>query len=65
MSFEQAWVEIGDLLVASDIGQSLEALTQAHSLLKKQQEAIPLALLNNIGVLHLERGEYEVVVVCT
>jgi hypothetical protein len=33
---------------------------QALSLLKKNGEVIPLGLLNNIGVLHFERGELEV-----
>lgn len=35
-------------------------LLQARSLLKKGHEEIPIDLLNNIGVLHFEREEYEV-----
>ncbi len=38
---------------------------QALSLLKKNGEVIPLGLLNNIGVLHFERGELEVKTTCS
>ena len=33
---------------------------QARMLLKKTGEAIHIELLNNLGVLHFERGEFEV-----
>lgn len=35
-------------------------MLQARGLLKKGREEIPIELLNNIGVLHFEREEYEV-----
>lgn len=35
-------------------------LLQARSLLKKRGEEVPIELLNNIGVLQFERGEFEV-----
>lgn len=54
-----AWLEMGELLVLSDFGEALEAFKMALSLLKKNGEVIPLGLLNNIGVLHFERGELE------
>lgn len=54
-----AWLEMGELLVSSDFAGALESFQTAHNLLKKSQEVIPLALLNNIGVLHFEKGELE------
>lgn len=36
------------------------SFVQARNLLKKANEEVPLDLLNNIGVLHFERGEFEV-----
>lgn len=35
-------------------------LIQARNLFKKANEDIPTEMLNNIGVLHFERGEFEV-----
>jgi RNA polymerase-associated protein CTR9 len=35
-------------------------MLQARGLLKKAGEEVPVELLNNIGVLHFERGEFEV-----
>lgn len=35
-------------------------ICQARSLLKKGGEEVSIELLNNIGVLHFERGEFEV-----
>lgn len=35
-------------------------MLQARSLLKKGGQEVPIELLNNIGVLHFERGEFEV-----
>ena len=54
-----AWLEMGELLVSSDFEGALESFQTAHSLLVKSQEQVPLALLNNIGVLHFEKGELE------
>lgn len=38
----------------------ISMLLQARSLLKKIGEEVPIELLNNIGVLQFERGEFEV-----
>lgn len=38
----------------------LELLLQARGLLRKVGQEVPIELLNNIGVLHFERGEFEV-----
>ncbi|KAG0580584.1 hypothetical protein KC19_4G184500 [Ceratodon purpureus] len=54
-----AWLEMGELLVSSDFAAALESFQTAHTLLKKNQEVVPLGLLNNIGVLHFEKGELE------
>lgn len=35
-------------------------LLQARNLLKRANEEVPVELLNDIGVLHFERGEFEV-----
>jgi hypothetical protein len=35
-------------------------MLQARGLLKKGGQEVPVELLNNIGVLHFERGEFEV-----
>lgn len=35
-------------------------MLQARGLLKKGGQEVPIELLNNIGVLHFERGEFEV-----
>ncbi|CAO2823169.1 unnamed protein product [Amaranthus hypochondriacus] len=55
----QAFLDLGEILISSDSGAALEAYRTAHSLLKKGGEDIPIELLNNIGVLHFERGEFE------
>ncbi|XP_077240968.1 binding protein [Tasmannia lanceolata] len=55
----QAFLELGELLISSDTGASLDAFRTACSLLKKGSEEVPIELLNNIGVLHFERGEFE------
>ncbi|KAJ7515098.1 hypothetical protein O6H91_23G071200 [Diphasiastrum complanatum] len=54
-----AWIEMGELLLSSDLVAALDAFNTAHSLLKKGRDPMPTGLLNNIGVLHFERGEFE------
>ncbi|EFJ08114.1 hypothetical protein SELMODRAFT_161156, partial [Selaginella moellendorffii] len=54
-----AWIEIGELLVSTDFSAALDAFKTAHNLQTKSGEKVPLGLLNNIGVLHFERGEYK------
>ncbi|XP_030942518.1 protein CTR9 homolog [Quercus lobata] len=55
----QAFFELGELLISSDTGEALDAFKTARSLLKKGGQDVPIELLNNIGVLHFERGEFE------
>ncbi|OVA06840.1 Tetratricopeptide TPR-1 [Macleaya cordata] len=55
----QAFLELGELLISSDPGAALDSFKTARSLLKKGGEEVPIELLNNIGVLHFERGEFE------
>ncbi|KAL4613741.1 protein CTR9 homolog [Castanea sativa] len=55
----QAFLELGELLISSDTGAALDAFKTARSLLKKGGQEVPIELLNNIGVLHFERGEFE------
>ncbi|KAH7315078.1 hypothetical protein KP509_21G032900 [Ceratopteris richardii] len=55
----EAWVEIGELLVSTDISGALDAFKMALNILRKSPEKITVELLNNIGVLHFERSEYE------
>ncbi|KAK6944759.1 Tetratricopeptide repeat [Dillenia turbinata] len=55
----QAFLELGELLISSDEGAALDAFKNARGLLKKGGEEVPIELLNNIGVLHFERGEFE------
>lgn len=55
----QTFLDLGDILISSDTGAALEAYKTARSLLRKAGEDVPIELLNNIGVLHLERGEFE------
>ncbi|XP_050262999.1 protein CTR9 homolog [Quercus robur] len=55
----QAFFELGELLISSDTGAALDAFKTARSLLKKGGQEVPIELLNNIGVLHFERGEFE------
>lgn len=38
----------------------MSVLLQARSLLKKGGQEVPVEVLNNIGVLHFEREEFEV-----
>lgn len=55
----QAFLDIGELLISNDPAAALEAFKTARSLLKKSNEEVPIELLNNIGVLHFEREEFE------
>ncbi|XP_055824765.1 protein CTR9 homolog [Solanum dulcamara] len=55
----QAFLDIGELLISNDPAAALEALKTARNLLKKSNEEVPIELLNNIGVLHFEREEFE------
>ncbi|KAK9705538.1 hypothetical protein RND81_07G064600 [Saponaria officinalis] len=56
----EAFLDLGELLISYDSGAALEAYRTARGLLRKSGEDIPIDLLNNIGILHFERGEYEV-----
>ncbi|RZB65084.1 protein CTR9 homolog [Glycine soja] len=55
----QAFLELGELLILSDTGAALDAFKTAHTLFKKGGQEVPIELLNNIGVLQFERGEFE------
>ncbi|GFP79481.1 RNA polymerase-associated protein ctr9 homolog [Phtheirospermum japonicum] len=55
----QAFLDLGDLLISTDINAALDAFKTARNLLKRGNEEVPLELLNNIGALHFERGEFE------
>ncbi|XP_052181435.1 protein CTR9 homolog [Diospyros lotus] len=55
----QAFLDLGELLISTDAGAALEAFRTARGLLEKGHEEVPIELLNNIGVLHFERGEFE------
>ncbi|EPS64759.1 hypothetical protein M569_10012, partial [Genlisea aurea] len=55
----QAFLDLGELLISTDISAALEAFKTAHNLMKKGNEEIPLDLLNNMGALYFERGELE------
>lgn len=55
----QAFLDLGELLISSDAGAALDALKTARSLLKKGGEGVPVELLNDIGVLYFEKGEFE------
>ncbi|KAK4754413.1 hypothetical protein SAY87_002517 [Trapa incisa] len=55
----QAFLDLGELLISSDPTAALDAFKTAHSLLKKGGQEVPVDMLNNIGVIHFERGEFE------
>ncbi|KAG8376213.1 hypothetical protein BUALT_Bualt09G0039700 [Buddleja alternifolia] len=55
----QAFLDLGELLISTDIGAALDVFKTARNLLKRGNEDIPPELLNNIGVIHLEREEFE------
>ncbi|GAY68479.1 hypothetical protein CUMW_264470 [Citrus unshiu] len=55
----QAFIDLGELLISSDTGAALDAFKTARTLLKKAGEEVPIEVLNNIGVIHFEKGEFE------
>ncbi|XP_010541982.1 PREDICTED: protein CTR9 homolog [Tarenaya hassleriana] len=55
----QAFVDLGELLISSDTGAALDAFKTACTLMKKGGQEIPIEVLNDIGVLHFEREEFE------
>ncbi|KAL5098317.1 hypothetical protein RYX36_002644 [Vicia faba] len=55
----QAFLELGELLILSDTGAALDAFKTARTLFKKEGQEAPIELLNNVGVLQFERGEFE------
>ncbi|KAG0490123.1 hypothetical protein HPP92_006986 [Vanilla planifolia] len=55
----QAFMELGELLMLMDPGAALDSLKSALNILKKGGEEVPIELLNNIGVLYFEKGEFE------
>ncbi|XVE97907.1 hypothetical protein REPUB_Repub03eG0059200 [Reevesia pubescens] len=55
----QAFIDLGELLISSDTGAALDAFKTARNLLEKGGQAVPVEVLNNIGVLHFEREELE------
>lgn len=55
----EAFLDLGELLISTDSGAALDAFKTARNLLKKANEEVSIELLNNIGVLHFERGEFE------
>ncbi|CAA6659094.1 unnamed protein product [Spirodela intermedia] len=54
-----SFLEVGELLMSTDAGASLESLKTAQNLLKRKHEEVPIELLNDIGVLYFERGDFE------
>ncbi|XP_076888227.1 protein CTR9 homolog [Bidens hawaiensis] len=55
----EGFLDLGELLISSDSGAALDAYKSARNLLKKANEEVSIELLNNIGVLHFEKGEFE------
>lgn len=55
----QAFMELGELLMPTDPGAALDALKSALLILKRGCEEVPIELLNNIGVLYFEKGDFE------
>ncbi|GAB2291884.1 Protein CTR9 [Dionaea muscipula] len=55
----QAFLDLAELVISSDTGAALDAYRTACSIFRKAGEDVPLELLNNIGVLQFERGEFE------
>lgn len=55
----QAFLDLGELLMSTDAGAALDAFKTARNLFLRKNEEVPIELLNNIGVLHFERGEFE------
>ncbi|XP_071911195.1 protein CTR9 homolog [Coffea arabica] len=65
----EAFLDLGELLISTDAGAALDAFKTARNLFEKrgkEEEAdekkggeVPVELLNSIGVLHFERGEFK------
>ncbi|GJR67138.1 protein CTR9 [Tanacetum coccineum] len=55
----EAFLDLGELLISTDSGAALEAFKTTRNLFKKSNEEVSIELLNNIGVLHFEKGEFE------
>ncbi|GKV17906.1 hypothetical protein SLEP1_g28360 [Rubroshorea leprosula] len=55
----QAFLDLGELLISSDTGAALDAFKTARNLMEKGGQPVPVEVLNNIGVLHFEREEFE------
>ncbi|XP_076890630.1 protein CTR9 homolog [Bidens hawaiensis] len=55
----EGFLDLGELLISTDSGAALDAFKSARNLLKKANEEVSIELLNNIGVLHFEKGEFE------
>ncbi|PKA61607.1 putative UDP-N-acetylglucosamine--peptide N-acetylglucosaminyltransferase SPINDLY [Apostasia shenzhenica] len=55
----QAFMELGELLMPTFPGAALDSLKAALGILKKGGEEVPVELLNNIGVLYFEKGDFE------
>ncbi|XP_020260764.1 protein CTR9 homolog isoform X2 [Asparagus officinalis] len=55
----QAFIELGELLISSDPQAALDAYRSALSLSKKDDKGVPTEILNNMGVLYFETGEFE------
>uniref|UniRef100_A0A7N0ZW54 Uncharacterized protein n=1 Tax=Kalanchoe fedtschenkoi TaxID=63787 RepID=A0A7N0ZW54_KALFE len=55
----QAFQDLGELLISSDTGAALDALKNARGILSKSNEQPSVELLNDIAVLHFDRGELE------
>ncbi|KAF5748435.1 hypothetical protein HS088_TW04G00389 [Tripterygium wilfordii] len=55
----QAFLDLGELLISSDTVAALDAFKTARGLLKKVGQEVPTEVLNNVGVFHFEREEYE------
>ncbi|XP_050382212.1 protein CTR9 homolog [Argentina anserina] len=55
----QAFLDLGELLISSDAGAAQDCLKTARNLLKKEGQEVPIDVLNNLGVLHFEKGDFE------
>ncbi|GKC59160.1 protein CTR9, partial [Tanacetum coccineum] len=55
----EAFLDLGESFISTDSGAALEAFKTVRNLLKKSNEEVSVELLNNIGVLHFEKGEFE------
>ncbi|XP_022966619.1 protein CTR9 homolog isoform X1 [Cucurbita maxima] len=55
----QAFLDLGELLISTDEGAALDAFKTASNLLRKGGQEVHIEVLNNLGVLHFEREEFE------